>query len=200
MYNGGFWIDFNSVPFSQFFRVGGHESSVCSFLHGDIFYCVKLTAAIIWIKFIFHDDVTKWKHFPRNWPFVWGIHRSPVNSSHKGQWRGALMFSLICAWINDWVNSREAGDLIHYRAHYDVIVMFDRSMSLPQLSCGDICQIWTWFSACCDDVLWDANVFIFMTILAALIFVISTTSGASDNENFNKMIIFSFQYVCVSCV
>ena len=50
-----------------------------------------------------HDDVIKWKHFPRYWPFVRGIHRSPVNSPHKGQWRGALMFSLICAWINDWV-------------------------------------------------------------------------------------------------
>ena len=29
------------------------------------------------------------------WPFVWGIHRSPVNSPHKGQWRWALMFSLM---------------------------------------------------------------------------------------------------------
>ena len=39
-----------------------------------------------------HDDVIIWKHFPRYWPFVRGIHRSPVNSPHKGQWRGALMF------------------------------------------------------------------------------------------------------------
>ena len=70
-----------------------------------------------------HDDVIRWNHFPRNWPFVRGIHRSPVNSPHKGQWRGALMFSLICVWINDWVNNREAGDLRRYRAHYDVIVM-----------------------------------------------------------------------------
>ena len=70
-----------------------------------------------------HDDVTKWKHFPRNWPFVRGIHRSPVNSLPKGQWLGALMFSLICVWMNDWVNNREAGDLWRYRAHYDVIVM-----------------------------------------------------------------------------
>ena len=23
-----------------------------------------------------HDDVIKWKHFPRNWPFLRGIHRS----------------------------------------------------------------------------------------------------------------------------
>ena len=70
-----------------------------------------------------HDDVIKWKHFPRYWPFVRGIHRSPVNSTHKGQCRGALMFSLICVWINDWVNNREAGDLRRYHAHYDVIVM-----------------------------------------------------------------------------
>ena len=70
-----------------------------------------------------HDDVIKWKHFPRNWPFVRGIHRSPVNSPHKGQCRGALMFSFICVWINDWVNNREAGDLRRYRAHSDVIVM-----------------------------------------------------------------------------
>ena len=47
----------------------------------------------------------------------------PVNSPHKGQWRGALMFSLICVWINGWVNNREAGDLRRYRGHYDVTVM-----------------------------------------------------------------------------
>ena len=41
-----------------------------------------------------HDDVIKWKHFPSYWPFVQGIHRSPVNSPHNGQWCGALMFSL----------------------------------------------------------------------------------------------------------
>ena len=70
-----------------------------------------------------YDDVIKWKHFPRYWPFVRGIHRSPVNSPHKGQWHGALMFSLICAWINRWINNREAGDLRRYRAHYDVSVM-----------------------------------------------------------------------------
>ena len=62
-----------------------------------------------------HDDVIKWKHFPRNW--------SPVNSPHKGQWRGALLFYLICVWINDWVNNRESGDLRPNRAHYDVAVM-----------------------------------------------------------------------------
>ena len=70
-----------------------------------------------------HDDVIKWEHFPCYWPFVRGIHRSPVNSPHKGQWRGALMFSLICVWINGLVNNLEAGDLSRHRAHYDVIIM-----------------------------------------------------------------------------
>ena len=72
---------------------------------------------------VVHDDVIKWKHFPRYSPFVRGIHRSPVNSPHKGQWRGALMFSLICAWIYGWVNNRAAGDLRRHRTHYDVTVM-----------------------------------------------------------------------------
>ena len=77
-----------------------------------------------------HDDVIKWKHFPRYWPFVRGIHGSPVNSPHKGQWHGALMFSLICARINAWVNNREAGDLRRHHAHYDVIVMICTELSM----------------------------------------------------------------------
>ena len=71
----------------------------------------------------FHDDVMKWKQFPRYWPFVRGIHRSPVNSPYKGQWCAALMFSLICVWINCWVNNREAGSLRRHHAHYGVTVM-----------------------------------------------------------------------------
>ena len=67
-----------------------------------------------------HDDVIKWKHFPRYWPFVLGIHRSPVNSPHKGQRRRALVLSLICSWTNGWVNNRNAGDLMRHRADYDV--------------------------------------------------------------------------------
>ena len=75
-------------------------------------------------QFYSHDDVIKWKHFPRNWPILRGIHWSPVNSPHKGQWRGAFMFFFICFWINDWVNNPEAGDLRRSRAHYDIIVMY----------------------------------------------------------------------------
>ena len=93
---------------------------------------------VSWIRS--HEDVIKWKHFPRNWPFVRGIHRSsPVNSPHKGQWRGALMFSLICVWINDRVNNRKAGDLRRHRAHYDVIVMTHNSSQ----------ELYNRFAFCC---------------------------------------------------
>ena len=67
----------------------------------------------------YHDDVIKWKHFSRSWP-------SPVNSPHKGRWRGAFVFSLICARINSWVNNGEAGDLRRHLAHYDATVICQR--------------------------------------------------------------------------
>ena len=70
-----------------------------------------------------HDDVTKWKYFPGYWRFATGIHWSSVNSPYKGQWREALLFSLICALTNGWVNHRDAGDLRDHRAHCDVTVM-----------------------------------------------------------------------------
>ena len=85
-----------------------------------------------------YDDVTQWKHFPRYWPIVRGIHRSPVNSPHKGQWRGALMFSLICTWINGCVNNCETGGLRRHRAHYDVTVM---------------CMDYSVYILCCSGVL-----------------------------------------------
>ena len=81
-----------------------------------------------WFKQLFitlsHDDVIKWKHFPLYWSFgKWKIHRSPVDSPHKDQWCGALMFSLIWACTNGWANNRYAGDLRRHRAHYGVTVM-----------------------------------------------------------------------------
>ena len=92
--------------------------------------------------------------FPRYWLFVRGIHRLPVNSPHKGQWCGALMFSLICASINGWVNNREAGDLRRHGAHYDVIVMtnlYDRTTPLPcwtTFFCTTIPHIYMWCILC----------------------------------------------------
>ena len=93
-------------------------------------WCMWTAISLIWAQlcvicytYSYHDDVIKWKHFPPYWPFVRVIHRSPVNYPHKGQWREALMFSMICACLNGWVNNREAGDLRRHLAYYDVIVM-----------------------------------------------------------------------------
>ena len=93
--------------------------------YGLLFFSVLAAARL-------HDDVIIWKHFPRYWPFVRGIYRSPVNYPHKGQWRGTLMLSLICARKNGWANNGEAGDLRRHRAHYDIIVMY---------------KVWTWSRA-----------------------------------------------------
>ena len=88
--------------------------------------------------YYFYEDGIKWKHFPRYWPFVRGIRRSMMNSPHKVQWRGALMFSLISLWINAWVNNREAGDFRRHRTHYDVtnaVVIFGYTLINHTVSC-----------------------------------------------------------------
>ena len=85
-------------------------------------------------------SVVEWKHFQRYWPFVRGIHRSPMSSPHKGQWRGVSMFYLICVWTNGWVNNRDASDLRRHRAQYDgtvVTAKFERSIYL--VSCVISC-------------------------------------------------------------
>ena len=97
-----------------------YQLSQCVYTASAILYWLQ---ACMFTESTIHDDVIKWKHFPRYWPFVRGIHRSPVNSPHKSQWRGALVFSLICAWINGCVNNRETGDLRCHRALYNVTVM-----------------------------------------------------------------------------
>ena len=77
----------------------------------QISYCpiIVYNGSTVWNRFVlyahsiqyiylsYHDDVIKWKHFPRYWSFVRGLHRSVVNSPHRYQWSGALTFSLICA-------------------------------------------------------------------------------------------------------
>ena len=118
-------------------------SSVCwiiwSFCIGDedpLFIFYHTLYCRLRVKDTSHDDVMKWKHFPRYLPFVRGIHRSPVNSPHKSQWRGALMFSLICVWINGWINTREADDLRRYRVHCDVAVMVLDFAYIWKFICG----------------------------------------------------------------
>ena len=68
---------------------------------------------------------------------------SPVNSPHKGQWRGALMFPLICTLINGWRNDREVGDLRRCGAHHDVTVLVtDRWCTIFYVDILNFIQIW----------------------------------------------------------
>ena len=92
------------------------------------YWCPSYTSFDLWLLLYdfdkeIHDDVIKWEYSPRYWPFVREIHRSPLNSPHKSQWRRVLMFSLTYAWTNCWINNRDTGGLRRYWAHYDVIVM-----------------------------------------------------------------------------
>ena len=85
-----------------------------------------------------HVDVFKWKHFPRYWPFVRGIHRSSVNSPHKVQWRGALIFSLICD-LNKRLSKQKCGWWFKPRSHCadHSLSMFPIIADRPDLS-------WSW--------------------------------------------------------
>ena len=70
---------------------------------------------IIHLTFLWpHDDVIKWKQFPRYWPFVW---------LHKGQLRGALIFIFDLRW-NKRLGKQSWGCVLRCQgAHHHVIVM-----------------------------------------------------------------------------
>ena len=68
-------------------------------------------------------EVTQWNHIPRYRPFVMGIHRSPVDSLHKGPVTRTALFSLVFISTKCWINRRAARDLRRHGAHCHVIVM-----------------------------------------------------------------------------
>ena len=103
-------------------------------------------------RYLHEKILTPWYHLnynlkntdsPHKWSLVWPLtfgsniclgnnnniceQNPPVTGgfSHKDQWKRTVMFSLICAWTNDWANKLDAGELKHHRAYYDVIVMID---------------------------------------------------------------------------
>ena len=88
---------------------------------------------VIIIAVFEHDDIIKWKHFPRYLPSVMEIRRSPVDSPHKGQWCGALMFSFMCSWTKGSTNSPNATDLRRHSAHCVIIVMKLCQFANPKL-------------------------------------------------------------------
>ena len=98
------WIPANLIPSMQvkYVSCNRDHSVQCSYICGLTDFIHTIKRVHVNKKIEYHDDVIKWTHFPR--------HRSPVDSSHKGQWHGALIFSLICAWTNGWVNYQDAGD------------------------------------------------------------------------------------------
>ena len=116
-----------------------------------------------------HDDVIKWKHFPRYWPLVWGIHRSPINSPHKGQWRGALMFSLICAWIRSGNNPDRGTSPDRETAPNQGTLHLDRRW-LIRIKAASGKHLFLWYNSNCD---WQRCIGIPMMIWA--IFITSVT-------------------------
>ena len=104
------WIKTGNVGYSETAKTMHDLKSKRSY-PGQLKDCVALNITAISISSLFHDHVMKWKDIPRYWPFMRGIHRSPLNSPHKSHWRGTLMFSLICAWIKGGVSYGETGDL-----------------------------------------------------------------------------------------
>ena len=81
-----------------------------------------------------HDDVIKWEHLPRYWPFERGIHPSPLNSTHQRPVTRSFEFFFICAWTNGWARNQDAGELSRRGAHYDVTVMRQWLFDTKQLS------------------------------------------------------------------
>ena len=89
----------------------------------------KISAILFRLQCI-HDDVIKWKHFPRYWPSSCAGN-SPVTGEFPSQRSVMRSYFLWSApWINGWVSNREVGDLRRHRAHYDVILM-DSSSGCP---------------------------------------------------------------------
>ena len=119
---------FDNFQYSQWRNIHQYENIYISVVSNQLStHVYENEFAYEVTKFNFYSwthDVIKWKIFPCYWPFVRGIPRSLVNSPHKGQWCRALMYSLICARINGWVNNHEAGDLRRHHGHYDVSVMY----------------------------------------------------------------------------
>ena len=103
-------INIVRVQISQHLVVEVHQE-------GQWWFCQSFVGILMW-----------WRHQMETFFRVTGslcaeIDQLPVNYPHKGQWRGALIFSLISAWTNGWVNKRDVGDLRRHRAHCDVTVM-----------------------------------------------------------------------------
>ena len=121
----------------------------------------------------------------------------------------ALMFSLICVWINGWVNNREAGDLRWHRAHYDVTVMIRKYSSLRPGICFNIEMCYQCRKPNCGDQMVVRSAFcregftthnfkqpppsIYVSAMIVAKYIIGTDADYLSNDtiwtNFNKTLI-----------
>ena len=112
--------------------------------HNSTLTCILANAQSMGVKFrvgFLMITSSNGNIFLRYWPFVRGTHWSPVDSSQKGQWRGALTFSLVCAWTNGWENNRDYGDFWRHRAHYEVtVISFDPFQNWKRLEFWSVCS------------------------------------------------------------
>ena len=118
----------------------------------------------------FHYDVIKWKHFPRYWPFVRGIHRSPLNSPHKGQWRGTLMFFFNLR-LDKWLSKQPRRHWLETPSrslwrHCNVIVwirIYRASPFIPR---------WYWYHSATGQTMMQRNQ-TYLTVIIGFIFSLS---------------------------
>ena len=106
--------------------------------------CLKYSSFSTWSV-----NISWWRHQMETFSALLALcaENSPVPGefpTHKGQWRGALMFTLTWARIKGWVNNGEPGDFRRYRGHYDVTVMFNFLQHCE-------CQVWSkvYLCQCC---------------------------------------------------
>ena len=122
------------------------NNAVSESIYNVLFICTVLCCRFFhhWRLSCRYDDVIELKSFTRYCLYERGITRLPVVFPHEGQWLGAVMFSLICAWTNSWANNRDAGDLRRHRSHHDVTVMeyiWSLNLTMQWYRQGQLCVI-----------------------------------------------------------
>ena len=117
----------------------------CSVINISVLYSTALVKKIpeMELRTYAHEALCRWPAISVIVTNVdsWWCHSMKTFSTllviWRGQWRGALMFSSICASVNAWINNLEAGDLRRHRTHYDVSVMW------PGLDEKDYIECWS---------------------------------------------------------
>ena len=136
-----FWVEF--------------EIYIMKLIHwGQVFIHKQFMSIILkFSKICVAFTCTWWRHQMETFSALLAIcaGNSPVLGElpHKGQRRRALIFYLICFWINGWINNRQAGDLRCYSAHYYYVTLMRWKLSC-YISCSKL-----WPASMC----WEQFVF-----------------------------------------